>query len=135
MKIFIQRDVTSAKCNLKTADKKNYSFLVHREPQVGGSSNQYLPLNILKRGVITYYSINYFQQINFNDFFNAEKLVDNFLNTSERSFVSSNKKVKMQRCIELTNYQPSEIIELESEWDWLTDSLLGDILIGTLGVK
>ena len=41
----------------------------------------------------------------------------------------------MQRCIELTNYQPSEIIELESEWDWLTDSLLGDILIGTLGVK
>ena len=35
-------------CNLKTSDKKNHSFLVHREQQVGGSTNQQLPLNILR---------------------------------------------------------------------------------------
>ena len=28
--------------------KKNHSFLVHREQQVGGSTNQQLPLNILR---------------------------------------------------------------------------------------
>lgn len=35
-------------CNLNTSDKKNHSFLVHREQQVGGSTNQQLPLNILR---------------------------------------------------------------------------------------
>ena len=104
--------------------KKNYSFLVHREQQVGGSTNQQLPQNILGRGVITYYSINYFQHKNFYDFFNAEKIVDNFLSTFKRSFVS-NKKVKMQGYIELVNYLPSEIIELESKRVWLTDVFTG----------
>ena len=104
--------------------KKNHSFLVHKEQQVGGSTNQQLPQNILGRGVITYYSINYFQHKNFYDFFDAEKIVDNFLSTFERSFVS-NKKVKMQGYIELVNYQPSEIIELESKRVWLTDVFTG----------
>ena len=124
LQIFIQRDVTNGKCNLKTADKKTHSFLVHREQQVGVSTNQQLLLNISKRGVITYYSINYFQHKNFYDFSDAEKIVDNFFRTFERSFVS-NKKVKMYGYIELINYQPSEIIELESKRVWLTDVFTG----------
>ena len=52
-------------------------------------------------------------------------MVNNFLNTFEISFVSNNKKVKMQECIELVNYQPSEIIELESKRVWLTDVFTG----------
>ena len=104
--------------------KKNHSFLVHREQQIGDSTNQLLPVNTLRRGVITYYSINYFQHKNFYDFFDAEKIVDNFLSTFERSFVS-NKKVKMQGYIELVNYQPSEIIELESKRVWVSDIFTG----------
>ena len=106
--------MTNVKCNSEITDKKNHSFLVHREQQVGGSTNQQLPLNILRRGVISYFSINYFQHRNSYDFFDAEKSVDSFLNAFERSFVS-NKKVKFQGYTELINYQPTEIIELESK--------------------
>ena len=74
--------------------------------------------------MITYYSINYFQHKNFYDFSDTEKIVDNFFRTFERSFVS-NKKVKMYGYIELINYQPSEIIELESKRVWLTDVFAG----------
>ena len=62
--------------------------------------------------------------MNFYDFFNAEKIVANVLSTFERSFVS-NKKVKMQGYIELVNYQPSQIIELENNRVCLTDVFIG----------
>ena len=75
LQIFIRRDAMSLECNLKTADKKKHSFLVQRQQQVRGSTDQQLPLNILKRGVIIYYSINYFQHKNYYDFFDAEKIV------------------------------------------------------------
>ena len=61
----------SVRCNLEAAGKKNRCFLTHRE-QIGGA-NQQFPLNILKRGEITYYSIKYFQHKSFHDSFNAEK--------------------------------------------------------------
>ena len=94
--------------------KKNHSFLVHREQQVGGSTNQQLPLNILRRGVITYFSINCFQHKIFYNFFDVERVVEGFLNAFERSFFSD-KKVKFQGYSELINYQAAEIIELESK--------------------
>ena len=75
LKMSIQRDVMNARCNLEVVHKKNHCFLVHREQQVGGAINQQLPLNILKRGVITYYSINHFQHKNYYDFFDARKLL------------------------------------------------------------
>ena len=99
---------------------KNHCFLVYREQQVGGTTNKQLPLNILKRGGITYYSISYFQHKNYYNYFVAEKIVDSFLNSFERSFVST-KKVKKQGYIELVNYQPSEVIKLENKTMWLTD--------------
>ena len=67
--------------------KKNHNFIFHREQQVGGSANQQLPLNILRRGVITYFSMNYYQHKTFYDFFDSEKIADSFLNTFQRSFV------------------------------------------------
>ena len=95
-------------------DKKRHNFLFHREQQVGCSANQQLLLNILRRGVISYFSINYFQHKYFYNFFDGEKVVDHFLSRSERSF-TPDKEVKFQGYTELINYQLSETIELESE--------------------
>ena len=70
--------------------------------------------------MITYYSINYFEHKNFYDFFDLEKIVEDFLSAFERPFTST-KKNKVQGYIKLINYQPSEIIELESKRVWLID--------------
>ena len=96
--------------------KKNYCFLVHRE-QTGGSFDR-LALNVLKRRVITYYSLNYSQHKNCYEFF--DETVRDFLATFERSFAPT-EKVVVQGYMELVNYQPSKIIELESKRVWLTD--------------
>ena len=106
------------------SQKKNHNFIFHREQQVGGSTNQQLLLNILRRGVITYFSINYYQHRTFYDFFDSEKIVDSFLNTLQRSSVP-NKKVKSQGYIELINYEQAELIELESKRVWVTDVFTG----------
>ena len=113
----------NVRCNLEiTGKKKNHNFIFHREQQVGGSTNQQLPLNVLRSGVITYFSINYYQHRTFYDFFDSEKIVDSFLNLFQRPF-APNKKVKFQGYIELINYQQAELIELEFESKrvWLTD--------------
>ena len=55
-------------------------FLFHYgERQMGGRRPELstLPLNVLKRGRITYYSINFEQHKNFYDFFNSS-MVDVF---------------------------------------------------------
>ena len=50
----------SVRLNLRIADrKKNHNFLFHRHQQTGGAINQQLPVNVLKSGPITYYSINF----------------------------------------------------------------------------
>ena len=67
----------------KSQTKKIHNVLLHREQHVGSSANQWLLLNILRRGVISYFSINYFQHKHFNNFFDPEKVVDSFL----RSFI------------------------------------------------
>ena len=83
-----------------------------------------MPLNILRRGVISYFSINYFQHKYFYNFFDGEKVVDRFLSRFERS-LTPDKEVKFQGYDELINYQLSETIELESERVWLTDLFAG----------
>ena len=109
--------------NLKITDKKNHSFLIHRQQHVGGSTKR-LPLSRLRRGLITYFSINYFQHKNFYDFFNAEKSFDAFLNTFQGSFVPG-EKVKFQGYIELIIFQSTERIELESKRICLTEVFTG----------
>lgn len=51
----IRGEVKTVRCNLEVIDKKHHCFLVHRDQQLGGATNQKLLLNTLKRGSITYY--------------------------------------------------------------------------------
>ena len=76
-------------------------------------------MKILRRSVITYYSINFSQHKNYN-LNDAKKALDDFALAFERVF-SPGKKVKIQVSMELINYQPTEIIELESKRVWMTD--------------
>ena len=77
-----------------------------------------LPVNILKRGPITYYSINFYQLKKFYDFFH-EKIVDSFFNPV------NNKKLKVQDYFKLRNYQQTETVVLENTRVWLMNVYTG----------
>ena len=81
--------------------KKNHNFLLHYN-QVRRRRNQQLPINVLRRGPIFYYSINFDQHKNFHDFYN-EKIVDDFLNSVYERFVSG-KNFHIQGYVEIINY-------------------------------
>ena len=70
--------------------KKNHNFLFHRHRQTRDAINQQPPVNILKRGLITYYSINFYQPEYFYNFYD-EKIVDAFFNSVKNLFVSDGK--------------------------------------------
>ena len=92
----IQKNVMSVRFSLRITDrKKNHNFLFHRYQQTAGAINQQLPINVLKRGPITYYSINFYQHENFYDFYD-KKIVDRFFNSVRNLFVSGGKELKMQ---------------------------------------
>ena len=91
--------------------KKNHNFLLHYN-QVGARRNQQLPINVLRRVPIFYYSINFDQHKNFYDFYD-EKIVDNFLNSVYEHFVSGN-NFYIQGYVEIVNYQQTEIVNLEN---------------------
>ena len=93
VKIFIQKDVTNVNYNLAAADKKNHCFLIHKDQQVGGALKQQLPINVSKRSIITYYTINYPQHKDFYNFFDAEAVVDSFLIPFDRVFPQGLKKI------------------------------------------
>ena len=59
-KVFIQNIVANVKKFLTAAETKKISFLQHYQ-QTGGSANAQnnLPISVLKRGPVTYFSINY----------------------------------------------------------------------------
>ena len=54
--------------------------LLHYNQMGRNMRNQQLPINILRRGAIKYFSINYNQHKNFYNFF-QEQIVDDFLNS------------------------------------------------------
>ena len=87
---------------LKAAEKKNHCFLLHYK-QSGRSNIK--PLNISKKSLVTYYSINYFLHKNHWNFYHAEKTVNDFFFV-ENKFVSRG-KVSVQGPIELISYQPA----------------------------
>lgn len=74
--------------------------------EAAGTSN--LPINVLRRGSIFYYSINFYQHKNFYDFYN-EKIVDPVLNSVCERFVPG-KDFKIQGYVELINYLQIEIV-------------------------
>ena len=81
--------------------------------------NQQLPINVLRRGPIMYYSINFQQHKKFYDFY-QESVVDDFLNSVYGRFVFD-AEYKIQGYVEVINYQLGEIINLENTRLWLTD--------------
>lgn len=105
---------------IRVEQKKTHRFLSHY--QIRGSADN-RPLNILKRGPITYYSINFDQHSNFYNFFDARKIVVDFLNSAKSKFVVTD-NVEVQGSVSLVNYQLAEsdvIIELEDQRIWLTN--------------
>ena len=78
-----------------------------------------LPLNILRRPPLTYYSINFEQHRNFYDFFSMN-IVDIFLNNVYQVYQCSNKENKIQAYAEIINQQQGEIV-LENKRVWLTN--------------
>ena len=82
--------------NLILADwKKKHIFLYHYGKQVGGSRLRAsdLPLNILKRGAITYYSVHYDQHKDYCDFHSSD-MIDVFLDSVYQVFCSENSLYK-----------------------------------------
>ena len=72
--------MTNVKKFLTATETKKISFLQHYQ-QTGGSANAQnnLPISVLKRGPVTYFSINYSLHSNFYNFFDAEKTLMIFL--------------------------------------------------------
>ena len=100
--------------------KKKHMFLFHYL-QTGGSGGRRtsdLPLNILRRGPITYYSINFGQHKNFYDFFSTD-VVDIFLNNVYQVY-QPNKENKIQGYAEIIKQQRGEIV-LENKKVWLAN--------------
>ena len=119
-------DTIEKKCNicdiiLKQADKKKYiCFFFHygTKKQFGGSKKCKIPINILKRGSITYFSINFNQHKNLYDFF-TRGIVDDFLQSVYEVYQPQENKI--QAFFEVINQQRGEVI-LEDNRAWLTNS-------------
>ena len=89
--------------------KKNHMFLRHylQSPrqQVGGAIVDSRHLNILHRGKIIYFSINYDQHKGFSDFFSSD-MVSDFLDNVYKAFKPlPNMKYKFHAFFELVNQQ------------------------------
>ena len=99
-------------------------FLFHyrKHKQIGRNRSHRtstLPINVLNRGPITHYSINFLQHKNFYDFFSSG-IVDAFLE-SVYEIYRPLKENKIQGYAEIVNQQRGEII-LEDKRVWLTNS-------------
>ena len=93
-------------------------FHYSTKQQIGSARVSNLHLNTVKRGPITYYSINFNQHKNFYDFFSSD-LVETFLSSVYQVF-RPKKECKFQGCAEIVNQQRGEII-LEHKRVWLTN--------------
>ena len=98
-------------------------FLFHygKHQQMGGNRGprtSALPINVLKRGPVTYYSINFNQHKRFYDFF-YQWNSGCFFRVYE--IYRPTKENKFQGCAEIINQQRGEII-LEDKRVWLTNS-------------
>ena len=97
-------------------------FLVHYSQQGGGRSDSDLPLNVLKRGSIMYYAINFNQHKNFYDFYSGD-MVDDFLGVTYQTFtLLKNIDHKFQVYFEIMNQQRTSNNQnfLTDNRSWLT---------------
>ena len=117
-------DKTCRICNVifkSPRNKKKHMFLFHygKHKQIGGNRTSKLPLNILKRGGIIHYSINFSQHKNFYDFLSSD-IIDSFLDSVYEVYRPL-KEHKFQGYVEIINQQKGEVI-LEDKQVWLTNS-------------
>ena len=120
-------DKTCRICNVifkSPLNKKKHMFLFHygKHKQKGGNRTQRtstIPINVLNRGPVTHYSINFTQHKNYYDFFSC-KIVDPFLESVYEIYRPS-KENKIQGYAEIINQQRGEII-LEDKSVWHTNS-------------
>ena len=120
-------DKTCRICNVifkSPRSKKEHMFLFHygKHRQIGGNRAQRtstLPINVLNRGPITHYSINFMQHKNFYDLFSSG-IVDVFLDSVYEIYRPS-KENEIQGYAEIINQQRGDII-LEDKRVWLTNS-------------
>ena len=97
--------------------KKKHMLLYRYGQQVGGSKAKDLPLNILKRGPITYHTINFDQHKKYCDFFSTD-MIDVFLDSVYNAFKPKH-VCKFQGYVEIINQQKGETA-LEDTRTWLT---------------
>ena len=113
-------------CNIFKIDfknsitRKNHMLLLHYNQMGGNRRNQKLPINVLRRGPITYFSINYNQHKSFYNFF-QEQVVDDFLDAVYSRFLSDD-EYKIQGYAKIINQQQREFIIAESTRVWLTNT-------------
>ena len=113
-------------CNIKLdtcRKKKNYMFLYHYSTKQSGGRlprAHDLPLNILKRGTITIYSVKFYQYKDFYHFHSSD-MIDVFLDNFHLTFNSQNHMYKFPGCFEIINHQRGPEIVLEDKRFWLTN--------------
>ena len=121
-KDLFQPNTSDRKCDfcILNFKKKEVMFLFHYG-QMGGSRGTYqLPLNVLKRRPITYYTITYEQHRNFYDFF-SDQIVEDCLN-SVYSRYNPDKENKIQDYAEIINQQRGEFIITANNRVWLANT-------------
>ena len=99
--------------------KKNHMFLYHYS-QAGGARNHFneLPLNVLRRAQIIYYSINFDQHRNYYNFFSTD-MIDIVLDAVYNAFKPErNLLYKFQGYFEIINQQRDP--ERTDKRVWLT---------------
>ena len=100
--------------------KKNHMFLYHYGTQIGSQRNT-KPINILKRGNFTHYSINFEQHNNFYNFFKSD-LVGEFIGFVCQKFTSTKERRTFQWYAGIINQQRGETNFLDNKHVWLTNS-------------
>ena len=82
-------------------------------------------INVLRRGLIIYYSINFYQHQNVYDCYD-ESIVDSFFSSVQHVFTPTGSEIKIQCYFELKNYQQTKITEIENKRGvWLTNVYVG----------
>ena len=121
-----QPDTLNRKCSVvfpTCRKKKNHMFLYHYNQRRGARqrANNDLPLNIFRRGQITYYSVNFDQHKNYFDFHSTD-MVDVFLDVVYHAFKpQQNLMYKFQGYFEITNQQRGPEHVLTDKRVWLTN--------------
>ena len=102
---------------MKHAESKKItcSFIIILKKQSGGRLQRArdLPLNILKRGTITFYSVNFDQYKDFYDFHSSDIIV--FLDNVHLVFNSQNDMYTFQGYFEIINQQRGPEFVLEDK--------------------